>query len=516
MAGAALVAYLFGLLRPLELGVLDAHFSVRGKRPVPKGIVVVKIDDATFDSRADGGLGIQWPFPRHYHAIVLDRIHRDGAKVIAFDIQFTEPTVAKEDNALVDAVDRDRPVILATTEVDRNGHTKIFGGDDVLAEIGARPGNTNYVNDSDGAIRRVSYAIDKLKTLPVVAAEVVARRLDSALEPRRRPGLDRLRRAARDAQEHLLREGRPRRFPPRLFRGKVVVIGATAPTLQDVHQTAVGFMPGPEIQANAIETALHGFPLQRTSRWFNALLIVLVGLIPPTACIRLSPLRGVAVSLALAGLYVVGTQVAFDQGLILPFVYPLGAVLLASAGSIGVHYALAAIERERVRDVFARFVPEAVVNEVLAATDDDLRLGGVRRTCTIMFSDVRGFTTFAETRPAEEVIAILNRYLSAMTDAILAHGGTLVSYIGDGIMAVFGAPIEQPDHADRALAAAREMLDVRLAGFNEWMRSQGLADLGMGIGLNSGAVMAGNVGSDSGSSTRRSATSSTPPRASRA
>jgi adenylate cyclase len=171
-------------------------------------------------------------------------------------------------------------------------------------------------------------------------------------------------------------------------------------------------------------------------------------------------------------------------------------LLLAAAGSIGVHYVLAAFERERVRDVFARFVPEAVVNEVLAATDDDLRLGGVRRTCTVMFSDVRGFTSFAETRPAEEVIAILNRYLSEMTDAILAHGGTLISYIGDGIMAVFGVPIEQPDHADRALAAAREMLDERLAAFNDWMRSQGLSELRMGVGLNSGAVMAGNVGSE--------------------
>src|SRR5207302_11180590 len=154
----------------------------------------------------------------------------------------------------------------------------------------------------------------------------------------------------------------------------------------------------------------------------------------------------------------VATQFAFDRGLIIPFVYPLGSLALATAGSIGVHYVLAAFERERVRDVFARFVPEAVVNEVLAATDDDLRLGGVRSTCTIMFSDIRGFTTFAETRTAEEVSTILNRYLGAMTETILAHGGTLVSYIGDGIMAAFGIPIAQPDHADRALAAAREVL----------------------------------------------------------
>src|SRR6185436_5631170 len=114
-----------------------------------------------------------------------------------------------------------------------------------------------------------------------------------------------------------------------------------------------------------------------------------------------------------------------------------------------------------------------IVGEVLARTDDDLRLGGVRMEATVLFSDLRGFTTFAEQLPAEEVIEILNRYLREMSDAILDHGGTLVSYIGDGIMAVFGAPIEQPDHADRALAAACEMLSVRLPRVNEWLVERG-------------------------------------------
>lgn len=495
MAGMALVAYLFGLLRPLELGALDAHFSIRGTRAPPKDIVVVKVDDATFDSRADGGLGLQWPFPRSVHARVLDRIHRDGAKTIAVDIQFTEPTVEKEDNALIEAVDRDRPVVLATTEVDENGHTNIFGGDDVLEEIGARPGNANYVNDSDGSIRRVPFELQKLKSFAVVTAEVARGKPITRSAAGSRPWIDY---AGPPGSIESISYAKVAlgKFRPGLFRDRVVVIGASAPSLQDVHDTAVGFMPGPEIQANAIESALHGFPLRSTSRWFNALLIILVGLIPPTASIRFTPLRGLGISAALAGLYVVATQLAFNEGLVLPFVYPLGALLLAAAGSIAVHYVFAAVERERVRDLFARFVPETVVNEVLAATDDDLRLGGVRRTCTVMFSDVRGFTTFAETRPAEEVIAILNRYLGEMTDAILAHGGTLISYIGDGIMAAFGVPIEQTDHADRALAAAREMLDRRLLAFNAWMRSQGLTELRMGVGLNSGAVMAGNVGSE--------------------
>jgi adenylate cyclase len=496
MAGIALLFFLFGLLKPLELGVLDSHFSVRGKQKPPSDVVVVKIDDATFDKPSEGGLGLQWPFPRHYHAIVLDRIHRDGANVIAFDVQFTEESVPKEDNALIDAVDRDRPVVLGTTEVDENGHTAILGGDDFLRELGARPGNTNYLNDSDGAIRRLPYAVDKLKAFALVTAEVALGRSISPSDLGADPAW--IDYGGPAGTIHSISYARVERgeFPRGFFRNKIVVIGATAPSLQDVHETAVGLMPGPEIQATAIATAVRGFPLQSTSRWFNGLLIVLTGLIPATASLRLTPLRGLGISLAVAALYVVATQLAFDHGLILPFVYPLGALLLAAAGSIAVHYVLAAVERERVRSVFARFVPEAVVAQVLAAADDDLRLGGVRRTCTIMFSDVRGFTTFAETRPAEEVIAILNRYLSEMTDAILAHGGTLVSYIGDGILAAFGVPIEQADHAERAVAAAREMAGHRLPAFNGWMRSQGLPELQMGIGLNSGSVMAGNVGSE--------------------
>jgi adenylate cyclase len=114
---------------------------------------------------------------------------------------------------------------------------------------------------------------------------------------------------------------------------------------------------------------------------------------------------------------------------------------------------------------------------------------------TVMFSDLRGFTSFAEARPPEQVIDVLNRYLTAMSDAILDHGGTLVAYMGDGIMAVFGAPVAAPDHADRALAAARAML-VRLEEFNAWVRERGIGDgFKMGIGLHSGPVMSGNVGS---------------------
>ena len=159
-------------------------------------------------------------------------------------------------------------------------------------------------------------------------------------------------------------------------------------------------------------------------------------------------------------------------------------------------YLLEAFERVRTHDTFSRFVPEAVVNQVLERTGGELRLGGELVTGTAMFTDLRGFTTFSEGLDAEEVIGLLNGYLGEISDAVLAHGGTLVSYLGDGLMAVFGAPLPQEDHADRALAAAREMLEVRLPQYNEILLAQGFErGFKMGIGLNSGPFMSGNVGS---------------------
>jgi adenylate cyclase len=154
------------------------------------------------------------------------------------------------------------------------------------------------------------------------------------------------------------------------------------------------------------------------------------------------------------------------------------------------------VEQERVRSVFSRFMPEHVVEDVLQRTDEDLRLGGSRDVGTVMFTDIRGFTAFSESAEPQLVIQLLNEYFGEMIDAIFAQDGTLVGYRGDGLLAVFGAPIALEDHADRALAAAREMLEVRLPRFNSWLAEQRLGGpFEMGIGLNSGAFMSGNVGS---------------------
>jgi adenylate cyclase len=215
----------------------------------------------------------------------------------------------------------------------------------------------------------------------------------------------------------------------------------------------------------------------------------------PLLALRRSALLAAGATLIASVLLALACQLAFDAGIVVGFVYPALAGVLAASATFILHGLRVAFDRELTRDTFARFVPESVVSEVLAQADG-ARLGGVRREATVLFSDLRGFTTFAEQLEPDETIAILNRYLTVMSDAILEHCGTLVSYMGDGIMAVFGAPIQQADHADRALAAARTML-ARLAGFNDCLRAEGHGEgFKMGIGLNSGEVMSGNVGSE--------------------
>ena len=492
LTGSVIAAYAGNILDGAELDSIDERFAIRGSEGPPEDVVVVGIDDVTFDE-----LGERWPFPRSLHGEAVDALSEAGAKVIAYDVQFTEPTVPREDNALIDAVDRADSVVLATTEVDQGGQTNVFGGDQVLRQTGSRAGSSNFLNDEDGVIRRLPYEVEGLESFAIAASEEFRGRrmapmtgsewIDYAGPPRTVEYLPFSRLLSGD-------------FAPDLFEGKIVVVGATAPSLQDVHSTPVGDgrqMSGPEIQANAIATVLDDFPLQVAPDGLNIALIVLLGLVGPGIAMSFGPLRAAIYGLLLAIVFTVAVQVAFNNGLIVSFLYPLASLLLGVVGALAIGLVLDAFERERVRDVFSRFVPEPVVAEVLKNVDEDLRLGGKRQIVTVLFSDVRGFTTFSEAREPEVVIDVLNQYLTMMTDVILGHGGTLVTFMGDGIMAVFGAPIETEDHADRALAAAREMAGPALDSFNEWMAERGETErFRIGIGLNSGAVMAGNVGSE--------------------
>jgi adenylate cyclase len=491
----ALGAYAGHVLRSLELKTVDSRFTIRGSTGQPKDVVVVAIDAKTF---GDFKNRLQWPFPRRYHATVINHVAAGHPRVIGIDIQFTEPTDMKDDNALINSVKGARPVVLSTTEVDlKTGATNVFGGID-LKQFGAVAGNTSIITDADGVIRHVPYAIDGLTTFGVAAAAIAQGKPVPAphggsewIDYAGPPGT---------VKTYSYSDVYFGKVPPNAFRNKIVVIGPSAPSLQDVHPTSASGseqMPGAEVQANVIESALHGFPLRSGSQGLNVFLIILLGMLPAVASTRLRALYTPLVAVAIGGLFAVGAQLAFDHGRVLVFTYPLLALSLSAIGCIVVWYVLEAFERALTRDVFARFVPETVVDQVLARTGGELRLGGEKVFGTAMFTDLRGFTTFSEGMAADEVIDLLNRYLATISDAVLAHGGTLVTYTGDGMMAVFGAPLPQDDHADRALAAAREMLEVRLPAFNEWLHEQGHEySFKMGVGLNSGDFMSGNVGSE--------------------
>jgi adenylate cyclase len=176
---------------------------------------------------------------------------------------------------------------------------------------------------------------------------------------------------------------------------------------------------------------------------------------------------------------------------------PFDAAILRARINAGLdRKALHDLEHERVREIFMRFLPEPLVDDVLARTDGDARIHPELLTGTVLFGDLRGFTSFAEGRPVDEIIEAINTYLTLMTDAVLDHGGTLVDYMGDGIMAAFGAPVANDEHADLALAAARAMAGEQLAIFNAWLSTIGVdRPLRMGIGINSGPVLSGSVGS---------------------
>jgi adenylate cyclase len=513
--GLGIVAYETDLLRSLELSTVNTRFSIRGTQRPPANVVLVEIDATTFDE-----LGLQWPFARRVHAKVIEDIARDHPKVIAYDVQFTEasawplsatgaqplpgqcPQARGDETALLEALEGARGLtVMATTETDAHGNTRFLGsgeGTTLLKEVGSRPANALLPDDPGGVLRRVGFSVGALKTLAVTSAEVASgRRVGPGGFDDGTAWIDYYGPTGtlhKVSFSTVYRDKLPRGF----FHDKIVVVGPSAPSLQDIHATSTASeMPGAEVQASAIETVLRGLPLRSSSAWLDLALIVLMGVATPLATLRFGSIATVGLALALAAAFTVAVQIAFDDGSVVSFVYPLGALILSAAGALSVQLVTVAFERERVRDLFSRFVPENVVDEVLASADAGLRLGGVQREGTVMFTDLRGFTTFAETLTPDRVIEVLNHYLSEMSDAILDHGGTLVAYMGDGIMAVFGAPIAQADHADRALSTAREMLTVRLARFNAWLVEEDLGSgFRMGIGLNSGRVMSGNVGSE--------------------
>ena len=341
-------AYVSGAFGSLERDTLSERFELRGAS-TPKDVAVVGIDEKSF---AD--LRVRWPFRRSLHATLIDRLHAAGTDVIAYDVQFTEPTAPKQDLALYRAIGRAGGVVLATGQSDGSGHTNVLGGDQNLARVDAEAGAANLGDERGGVVTRVPYSVKGLKSLAVATAERAKRAEVSRdgfgddgawINYRGGPGT-----IATYSFSDVLRG----RVPQSDFHGKVVVVGATSQVLQDVHATPTTggeLMAGPEVEANAIWTVLHGVPLRAVPGALNLLLIGLLGFAAPLARLRLGVLGASAAALAAALAFAVGAQIAFDAGWIVSVVPPLAALLTGTIAMVAVSELRERFERLRVAKV---------------------------------------------------------------------------------------------------------------------------------------------------------------------
>jgi adenylate cyclase len=495
---------------------LDILQRLQGRQH-PTEVYIVAIDDETFQK-----LGGRTPIPRDYLAKVIRGIAKSGAAAVAVDIQFDTPTTRAADAALAAAI-RDfsdnglsRVVLLGPLGVnDTPLGAAALGSSVVLA-------SPDVPSDNDEVIRRADPAIPaEGRVLPTLALAAMARAngldnraLAEAIMTGRPLALPRVRagRLERDGtppiearlgpswpinyvgprgsfwiirSDVLAALAEPGAEPGDAMRGAIVVLGGTFAAGRDSYLTPHGRMPGVEVHAN-IAHMLATRRFIRPSNWLAAFLLDAgVVLVAGLVLVTLRPVIGTIV--CVGGSILLGVPaaiVAFDRGgYWIDFVLPILAVSLLG-------YLTDALDRRRFRDSFARYLSRDVMAQVL---DDAPTLQGEYREVSILFSDLRGFTTMSERMQPADIAAHLNEYFDAMTAAIFKHRGMINDFVGDAVMAVFGAPVADAEHAWNAVQSAIDM-DRALTELNERWRQAGLVELRMGIGIHSGRVFAGNIG----------------------
>jgi adenylate cyclase len=266
----------------------------------------------------------------------------------------------------------------------------------------------------------------------------------------------------------------------------------------DLHQTPVstGRMAGIEFQANALHTLLHHRPLVQASDMETALTVVVLALFSALVLSQLAAVPGAVFTLLLAAAYFVFTSIRFDAGHLPDVLFPYLTIFTNYAALSATRFASEQVGRRRVSDIFGRFVSADVRDMIVDMALEDPELiqpGGRQMDISVLFADIRGFTTLSENLPPPEVVEILNQYLESMGEQIFAHGGTLDKYTGDGMMVLFGAPLEQPDHAERAVRAALAMQQAAAQVSDE--RGEVEWDMVYGIGITTGPAVVGHIGS---------------------
>jgi adenylate cyclase len=288
------------------------------------------------------------------------------------------------------------------------------------------------------------------------------------------------------------------RLSPELFQGKIILVGATSTGTKDIRVTPYSTVfPGTEIHANVIENILHNNFIRRPG-WtalFDLSAILLVGIFMGLVVPRVKAVLGMILATAIVAAYVAANYLIFAKySLWLNLVYPVLTGTTAYLGITIYKYVTEEKEKKKIRGAFQYYLTNSVINEMLK-DPSKLKLGGDKKDLTVMFSDIRGFTTISEKLSPEELVRLLNEYLTAMTNIVFKYEGLLDKYIGDAIMAVFGAPLDQPDHAERACRTALEMM-AELGKLQKKWEAEGRPVIRIGVGLNTGDMVVGNMGSD--------------------
>jgi len=467
------------IFRHARDGVADLLFDFRY---TPNDVVVIAIDEHSIQT-----IG-QWPWPRAVMASAISRL--SSARAIGIDVNYKESSRLgiSDDRALVTALRTSRvPVVLASELQPDN---TIIGPIPTLTVV-SHQGLANMTVDADGVARTVSLWRTGIPTFATQIAQVATGRQDSSLPTHIRIRYVGPERTIPTYPFTNLLDGT---IPASDLKDKIILIGATARDLQDYRQTPLGLMSGVEVQATIVENILHNDFLQ-TRPVVDILVTLLAGIAGLAVAWYLRRILTVLMGTGLAIVLVwIGVFIAFNHGLIIDIIMPTVAIIIGASAMMLVRYLATTQERRFIHDTFSRYLAPQVI-EALIEDPSRIRIGGERRELTILFSDIRGFTTLSETMGPQELAQFLNRYLGIMTDLILTRRGVIDKYIGDAIMAFWGAPLDDDEHALHGVLSALSMVSG-LEEFNAENQTLGLAKIDVGIGLNTGTVTVGNMGSE--------------------
>ncbi len=518
-----------GVFAGWETRAVDTLLFFRDRVPAPD-IVLVEIDDDAFRE-----IGERQPLSRRYLADLTDFLLRSGAQVVALDILLRTPSVVQEDAALIQVARRwnaggAQRLAFGTLATPRKGAglVRYEASPPFSPALRGLLGFSNAPVGADGMIRRMAPVLPAADGgfLPSFALVVLAayaggsaEQLSAALrsEPSssiRLPILDSKRgiitghavsvAALAENQWRIDFAGPPGAFtafpssplvqlgrsgvnpdPDNPFKGKIVLVGATFQESRDFYPTPLGLMAGVEIQANMVHTLLSRRALLPPPLLLNLSLLIGACLWVSLLSLWLRPVWVVLLSLALvAGLIAVSYEAYTRGGYWLDFVAPIVGMMIYLRGS-------RVLARRRLRAAFGQYVTQEVMNRVLR---EGTSLGGEVRTLSVLMSDLRGFTTLSERLAPARISEIMNEYFTAMVEVITSRRGLVSDFIGDGILAIYGAPVDDADHAWHAVATALEM-QAALERLNQKWEARGQVGLSMGVAVHTGEVFAGNVGS---------------------